>query len=50
MYMGDRFYNYVLEAAQFHFWEFINQNHAFVLDSHWPFISRLYLLLVTKGP
>ncbi len=26
------------EAAQFHFWENINQNQTFLLDSHLPFI------------
>ncbi len=26
------------KVAQFHFWEYINRNQAFTLDSHWPFI------------
>ncbi len=26
------------EAAQFHFWKYINQNQTFILDSHRPFI------------
>jgi hypothetical protein len=25
-------------AAQFHFWEYINRNQTFILDSHRPFI------------
>jgi hypothetical protein len=28
------------EAAQLHFWEYINPNQTFVLDSHWPFILQ----------
>ncbi len=30
------------EAEQFHFWEYINQNQTFILDSHRPFIYSAY--------
>ncbi len=30
------------EAAQFHFWECINQNQTFILDSHWAFICSVH--------
>ncbi len=26
------------EAEQLHFWEYINRDQTFILDSHWPFI------------
>jgi hypothetical protein len=29
------------EAAQFHFWEHINGNQTFILDSHRPFICSV---------
>jgi hypothetical protein len=28
------------EAVQFHFWDYINLNQTFILDSHLPFICR----------
>jgi hypothetical protein len=28
------------EAAQFYFWEYINQNQTFKLDSRWPSICN----------
>ncbi len=31
-------YNSVLEITQFHFWEYIDWNQTFILDSHQPFI------------
>jgi hypothetical protein len=27
------------EAAQLHFWKYINRNQTFILDSHRPFIG-----------
>jgi hypothetical protein len=41
--LGD-FYNSVLEKKkQFHFWEYINGNQTFILDSHRPFICSVEL-------
>jgi hypothetical protein len=37
------------EAAQFHFWEFINRNQTFILDSHRPFFCSVIKNLVTKA-
>jgi hypothetical protein len=30
------------EATQFHFWEYINRNQTFILDSHRPFICSVF--------
>ncbi len=41
------------KAAQFNFWEYINQNQTFILDSHRPFICSVYLKLegeLSVGP
>jgi hypothetical protein len=29
------------KATQFHFWEYINRNQTFILDTHKPFIFSL---------
>ncbi len=39
-------YNSVLEITQFHFWEYINRNQTFILDSHWPFTIHLQCINV----
>jgi hypothetical protein len=39
--LGDRTLSFCFgnkEAAQFNFWEYINGNQTFILDSHQPFI------------
>jgi hypothetical protein len=41
-------YNSVLEITRrysFHFWEYVNQNQTFILDSHRPFICSASLRL-----
>ena len=35
------FWKYCKEAAHFHFWEYINGNKTFILDSHRPFICNV---------
>ncbi len=43
--LGDRKFKFCFgnnEAAQFHFWENINWNQTFILDSHRPFICSVY--------
>jgi hypothetical protein len=37
-------------AAQFHFWEYINGNHTFILDSHRPFICSADSLISNPDP
>jgi hypothetical protein len=41
--LGDRTLDSVLEitAVQFNFWEYINWNQTFILDSHRPFICNI---------
>jgi len=38
-------YNSVMEY-QFHFWEYINGNQTFILDSHRSFICSVYVNIV----
>ncbi len=33
------------EAAQFHFWQYINRNQTFILDSHRPFIYSAWIVI-----
>jgi hypothetical protein len=46
--LGDRLLSFCFgnkEAAQFHFYEYINRNPIFILDSHRPFIcSVIYMV------
>ncbi len=37
------------EVSRFHFWEYINGNPTFILDSHWPFICSVPLNLFLKS-
>ncbi len=54
--LGDRTLLFCLgnnEAVQFHFWEHINRNQTFILDSHRPFICSVswkqFILLVESA-
>jgi hypothetical protein len=40
----------ILEASQFHFWEYINGNQTFILDSHRPFICNADSLISNPDP
>ncbi len=33
---------------QFHFWEYINGNQKFILDSHRPFICSVEINILTR--
>ncbi len=45
-------YNSVSEImpAQLHFWEYINRNQTFILDSHRPFICSVIQLKSRSAP
>ncbi len=42
---GDKTLNFFFnnKAVQFYFWEYINRNQTFILDSHRPFICSLWV-------
>jgi hypothetical protein len=38
------------KAAQFHFWEHIIGDQAFIFDSHWPFICNVDKFHIPSHP